>query len=310
MVKENEAAVSAQEAEMIKLGLTPASARVLKEDKENLELDEDDEDIEELDEDAVDEAKDDKDEEEKDETVHKKGVTFKQFNELRKELREAKGKLIDMATKNAELEAKLPDDFEQRVDALAKEIGVEDPDGLKKITGLMKDVMKGQTAGLERKLADLEAKFHEKEQSEPVQDEFAAEWETFETSFAKEYPNATSEQLKQAQKVMHELSHTKGIGGKSYLDDKGRELLDPYPFDYIYFKNKEKFEEVVTKNRSKGMETPRSNASRARDDGRPEENKPLSKNSAQADILAYEKRANRAMADSSDRLSVPIDDTI
>ena len=309
MDRENESALSAQEAEMVRLGLTPASKRASPK-AEVQELDDDDDDIEELEDEGDEKSDESKEEESKEDSKDKKGIPFKQFNELRKELREANHKIAEMATRNAELEAKLPDDFEQRVDDLAKEIGVEDPEGLKKITSLMKDVMKGQTAGLEKKLADLESKIREKEENEPLNDEFNSEWDTFEETFTKDYPNATKEQVKAVQKLMNELSHEKGVGGKSYVDDKGREALDPYPLDYIFFKNKDKFESIVTKNRNPGMETARSNAERFKDRGDSNENKPLSKNAPQADILAYEKRANRALAESGDRLSVPIDDTI
>lgn len=326
-------AVKAQEDEMRALGLKPHSEKEKGGKKSDLEdddsedmgdLDEEEtEDEEDEDEDTEEESEEDDDSEEdeedsdeedeeedsEDKKSYKKGVPFKKFNELRSELRTANKKIAEMATKNAELEAKLPDDFEQRVDALAKEIGVEDPEGLKKITSLMKEVMKGQTAGLEKKLSDLEEKFSEVKKNEPVKDEFSSEWETFEEDLQKDFPNATPAQLKEAQKLMNTLSHTKGIGGKAYKDDDGRELLDPFPLDYILFKNKDKFDEILGGRKSKGLENNRSQGLKHSkdDDG---EFKQLPKNASAAEIIAYEKRSSRAIADGTDNLRAPVDNTI
>ena len=336
---ENTAAISAQEAEMKKIGLVPHSERI-KRGKEVSEESEDSEDMgyldendpsaplseEEKDSEDKDDSEDsdsdhDKDDKEDDDTedpdsdaddqTYRKGFPFKVFNKTRSELRELQGKLKEMADKNAELESKLPDDFQERVTALAKEIGVENPDGLIKITSFMKEVTKGQTAGLEKKLADLEAKFSETTKVDPMKlDEFPTEWKTFvENDMKKYFPNATPAELKDAEKLMNDLSHTKGVGGKTYFDENGNELIDPYSLDYLMFNHKDKFEKLLTTRKSRGMEDNKTqNYDSSRDNS--SEMPVLPKNPTMAQIKAYEMKSSRAIADGDDNLRSPIDNSI
>lgn len=335
---ENKGARSAQEAEMKKLGITPHSERKGEKSEKDSELedeeveeleDEDTEDQDDEEEDSEDESEEDEedsedeeeseeeseneeDEDEEDEeesqSHKKKGVSFKQFNALRSDLRKANKQIADLVEKGSKKTEDVPDDFQKRVDDLAKEIGVENPDGLKKIMALVEDVIKGTKTDFDKKLTDLEEKYGKIIKATPVQDEFGKEWKSFEKSFSKEYPNATDEEVEAAQKLMNRLSHTPGIGGKAYKDADGRELLDPYELDYIYFKNKDQFAELVTGKKVRGLESSRTQGIKKGQEGK-EENKPLRKGASVKEIQEYEKRSARAI-EGIDNLSEPVDDTI
>lgn len=311
MANENEKARADQEDELRKVGLEPAKeADESKEDEEEAETveTEKEETEEEESEDEIDETKEpeeESDEEEDEEDLEdleegqsRKNVPLETYNKLRKELRDSKKIINEQIQKNKELESKLPDDFMERVDAFAKEIGVEDPEALKKIVKFMKEaVVDKNTKRLEDKLTALEQSIADSKKSAPITDEFPKEWKTFEKEFTKEYPNATEEQIEKAQKLMEELSHTEGIGGKSYKDKDGREMLDPYPLDYIYFKNKEKFSELVTDKKRKSMETTRTQKI-SEDRGKKDtEELTLSDNPTPVEIEKYGKASSKIIAE-------------
>lgn len=326
---ENKSARNAQEEEMKKLGITPHSERGGKSEKdsesdedevEEVEDDEEDEseeeeedseeeESEEEDENDEDEDEEDEEDEEEESQSHKKkGISFKQYNELRSDLREANRTIAKLIEKDSKKTEDVPDDFSKRVDNLAKEIGVENPDGLKKIMALVNDVITGTKTDFEKKLSDMEEKYGKIIKNTPVQDEFSTEWKSFEKSFKKEFPEATDEEVEAAQELMNELSHTPKIGGKVYTDKDGRKLLDPYELDYVYFKNKDKFKEIIGGKKVRGMETNRSQGIKKGQD-KNEENKPLRKGASVKEIQDYEKRSARAM-EGMDNLSEPVDQTI
>ena len=328
---ENKSARATQEEEMKKLGITPHSERVSKgkgsdsedEDEdieeEKEEEDNDDESEDEEDEDSEDEEEDeDKDEDEEDEEEEdedeesqshkKKGIPYKAFNELKRELRSVKKQLAEKGKSAGE---EVSDDFDKRVDELAKEMQLDEngKEGIKKLTNLMKDVIKGTSSKYEEKLANLEKEFGKLQKDTPIKDDFEKEWKTFEKQdLRKQFPDASPEELEEAQKLMHKLSHTKGIGGKAYVDENGREMLDPYELEYVFFKNKSKFEEIMTGKKVKGMETSRTRQNLGREQ-KENSSKSLPKNASLQDIRAYEKRAAEAMQ-GMDNLSDPVDDTI
>lgn len=279
------------------------------ESEEEEEEDESEESEEESDEDEESEE-DESDEEEDDEGSSKKQIPFKTHNKLRKELGDVKRQLDIALKKNVEMEAKLPDDFQERIDALAKEIGVEDPESLKKIINLVKEVAVDKNVkGLEEKISKLEARVQENKAAEVV-DEFPSEWKTFEDDyFSKEFPNATAEQKKSAREVMRGLAGTKDVGGKAYKHpETGKEVLDPYPLDYIFYRNRDKFEELVTGKVSKGMETAR--GSRIATDKGVEEIKHLPKNASAQSIRELDKKYARMEADANDGMRAPADSNI
>lgn len=324
---ENKAARSSQEEQMKKLGLQPHSERIEgtdsesdedededTEDQEEEEESEDEEEDSSEDEDETeedsddDEDEEDEDEEEESQSPKKKGISYKQFNELRSDLRKANKKIADLIENDSKKVETVPDDFQTRIDTLAKEIGVENPEGLKKIMSLVQEVIKGTETNFEKKLADIEEKYGKIIKNTPVEDHYSKEWREFsKSSFSKEFPNATSDELEAAQELMNRLSHTPGIGGKVYEDANGRKLLDPYELDYIYFKNKEQFQTLLTGKKSRGMEKSRTQGIEKNKGG--EENKPLRKGASIAEIRDYDKRSARAM-EGMDNLSTPVDDSI
>lgn len=323
MADENETARAQQETEMKKHGITPASERKnAGKDSESDEDEDDEENVDDTEEEEEDSAEDDEeeetdeneedeeDEEEEEGQSHKKkGIPYKVFNGLRKDLREANAKIADLMKKDDKKVEDVPEDFSKRVEALAKEIGVEDATGLKKIMALMDEVVKGQSSNFEKKLADLEEKYGKIIKSAPIDDGFDKEWKSFEKSvFGKEFPDASEEELEQAQELMNELSHSKKTGGIAYKDGEGRELLNPYPLDYILFKNKKQFEEIMGGKKSHGMEDGRSQNIRTGRETK-NENKPLPKNASPKEIQEYAKRSSRLMG-SLDSLGTPIDDSI
>jgi hypothetical protein len=323
MADENETARAQQEAEMKKHGITPASERQKagkdSDDDEDVDDDENAEDTESEEEDSADEEEeeetdddeeDEEDEEEEEGQSHKKkGIPYKIYNEMRSELREANRKIGELMKKDDKKVEDVPEDFSKRVEAVAKEIGVGDATGLKKIMALVDEVMKGKASNLEKKLADLEEKYGKIISSAPIEDGFESEWKTFQKSvFSKEFPDATDEELEAAQGLMNELSHSKKTGGIAYRDDEGRELLNPYPLDYILFKNKSKFTEIMGGKKSHGMEDGRSQNIRTGRETK-NENKPLPKNVSPKEIQEYAKRSSRLMG-SLDSLGTPIDDSI
>ncbi len=204
---------------------------------------------------------------------------------------------------NAELEAQLPDDLDAYADELAKEIGVEDPENLKKILKVMKKVvgkdkdkesaeLREKITGLEEKIAAI-PKVAEKG-TEAI--EFTEEWGSFEPNFTAEFPNATKEQIASAKKLMEKLSHTPGIGGKQFKDASGNDMLDPYPLSYIFFQHRKEFEETVDVKRKKGMETGKSQGTSKEDDAP----KKLPKNASASQIRERERELARIESGESD----------
>lgn len=208
---------------------------------------------------------------------------------LRQQLKEA----LDEKQK---IMAKLPDDLDDKISDLAKEIGVEDPENLKKMIKFVKEIGGKDIADIREQLAILMKGNHQETQS--VQ--FSREWDSFKPILEKEFPAASKEEIEKAQKLMDKLSHTDGIGGRKFKADDGNEQLDPYPLDYILFKNRDKFEEVMTAKRKKGLESGRSQGITRQSDAP----KKLPKNASAAQIRQREKEL-MSLEDGGDGLRTP-----
>ncbi len=233
-----------------------------KKDSKKDEQDEDDSEDSDEDSDKEDDEEDEDeiDESEKDEVNPKKVKIFEKYNKIRKELKEAKAKVTELLDSNKKLEDKLPDDFDAELTKFTKEVGVEDPESLKKIVDFLKKFAVDKNASkLQSQIEDLKKEVENAKASKPVADEFPDEWKAFRDDiFVKEFPNATKDELKTVRAKMEVLAKTKGVGGKPYIDkETGKEVLDPYPLDYIYFKHKDKFAELVTTKKSGAMESAR-----------------------------------------------------
>lgn len=224
------------------------SSKNSKEDEHN--------DSEDSDDDSDEDSEDDEDEDfesEKDKVNPKKVKVFEAVKKYKKELRVANEKI-------AALESKLPDDFQEELEKFTKEVGVEDPESLKKIVDFLKKFAIDKNANkLQAQIEDLKKEVEAGKTSKPIADEFPEEWKTFRDDILlKEFPNASKDELKTVRSKMELLAKSKNIGGKVYIDEKsGKEVLDPYPLDYIYYKNKDTFAELMTGKKIKGMETAR-----------------------------------------------------
>ena len=279
-------------------------------DTEDSDEEDDSEDSED-DSDSNDEDEDEDDEDDEEDSSQKKGkISFKKYNEMRSDLREARKELADEIAKSKALEAKLPDDFQERVKTLAKEIGIEDPENMGKMMALIKDASLGHVKGLENKISELEQQIADKKSAEVV-DSFPQEWDSFEKTFLKQYPHATTEQLKEVRSKMRDLAGTEDIGGKVYIHpDTKQKALDPYPLDYIFFKNKEVFESLVTVRKTKGMETARTAAISSSEDKEDLNEAVLPKNASAEQIRKLDKAYSKAEAGSFDGLRAPTNSNI
>ena len=258
-------------------------------DEEDEDLDESDEE-DEADDSEDDEDSDEEDEEDEEEDDHKK-IPVSQFNKLRAEKRDLQKKLDLAIDNNKKLEAMLPDDFSDRVKALATEIGVEDPENFEKVLKLMRDSIVGKDVkNLEEKLSKLEKQVESNKPEATVVDEFPAEWESFEKDILpREFPNATREEIKDLRALMRSLANDPKTGGKVYKHQAtGKDVIDPYPLKYILFDNREKFDELVTNKRSEGMENGKSQGiSKDAKDG---DIKHVNHNSSASDIVSLDKK--------------------
>lgn len=219
--------------------------------------DDDEEDDEEEDDSETDDDEDDEEEEDEEDKKSKSNLARerakkdkfkKQRDDARRKLAEA---LADRGSDGTGSDA----EFEKEINELAKELDIEDPEALKKMLAVFK-----KNSG-SKEVEDLKKKVEElskdrQERTETVA--FSKEWKGFKSTITKEYPEASDKVLEKMQDLMDELSHAKETGGKLYKDSHGNLVLDPYPMDYIYFKNRSKFDELFDGKKRKGMETGRS----------------------------------------------------
>lgn len=283
------------------------------EDSEEEEGEEDSSEDEETDE--SEESEDDSEEEESEEAADKssskkskKFVPFKVVNELRKELGETKRLLGESIENNKKLEAKLPDDFQERIDTLSKEIGIQDPESLKKIINLIKEVAVDKNVkNLESKISNLEKQVQENKTSVIV-DEFPNEWKSFEeSSFSKEFPNATAEQKKSARELMRKLAGNPKTGGKVYEHPQTKQkVLDPYPLKFIFWEHQDEFKELVTDKKIKGMERSRGGHITTSREEANTDDLHVPKNASAATIMDKDKKYRQLEAGASDRFNKPV----
>lgn len=283
------------------------------EEEDDADDDDSDED-DESDEDSEDDSDEDEDDEEDEDDDSEKDQSrkrdpkkvFKKYNEIRKEKKVLLAKIDELNTK---LEASLPDDFQDRVAELTKDLGVQDPAGLEKVIKFIKEfAVDKNVKKLEDKITTLQKQVDANKVSSVV-DEFPKEWETFEASLKKEYPNATPEQLKAAKKEMEKLSKTKNVGGKAYIDkESGMEVLDPYPLDYIFYKHKDTFSVLVGGKKRKAMESAHTN--RQTDTNKDGEVQHLAKNAPASDIRKLDKKYSKLESGAFEQMRSPVDNTI
>lgn len=343
----NKDARASQEAEMKKLGLTPAASS--DEDESGSDSDEDESDEEagdESDEDSEDDKDDAKDSDEEDEDEgdadddadddsededseeddsdeddeddeddgdssknrKKKHIPFKKYNQMRKDLKTALKAIAKLTKDDKKADEKKPDDFDARVDALSKEIGITDPENFKKLTTFLKEYSTASTGELAKKLEALETAVAASK-AQPVDSEFREEWQSFtEDHLTKDYPNITKAEKKQVRTLMRTLAHSKKTGGVPFIDTDGTEKLSPYALDYIFFKNRDKFEAIITTKKVKGMERSKTPTGKKGKDEKTDA-AVLPPNATLAQIKEYEKESRKSQAN-MDNLRVIEDNSI
>lgn len=188
---------------------------------------------------------DDEEEEEVDKPSTQKGIPPREFNKIRTQLREEKEAREAMAQELAELKAQKQEvertvSEEESILTIAKEMLPDDATEeqlrstqfqLKKILQLTgRSNQSEELKGLQEKIATME--------DEKI---FNQEWEEFSSEIASNYPGSTSKQLREAKNTMDELAHL-----PEYADKE---------FDYVYYKNKDRFAEIFTTRKSKTFDS-------------------------------------------------------
>lgn len=187
--------------------------------------------------------------------------------ELQSDFDQKLEKLKEEMSKTAPNETKT-DDLEEEVAKLAKDLDF-DPDKIKKIIEVAR---KGMELSAEDKLTLQNIK----EQKEVQEQEkiFNEEWQTL--PLKEQFPNASKEQLDKAKETMDELAHS-----EKYHD------MD---MDYILFKEKDKFSEILFSPKQKTFESGKLVPTSEENDEFPEFNP----NMTPAQFEAFEKKRNKA----------------
>lgn len=192
------------------------------------------------------EAESEEEDEEDVESEHPtKGIPPKEFNKVRSRVRELEEENRILKEQKALDESSKPPVSEEELEQAAKELSKPNATAeevnatklsMKKILDLawkgakMSDEDKERLSTLTGKLSELEDK-----------ETFSNEWEKFEVSLEKEFPRASSSQIREARKAMDELAHAPQFADKE--------------FDYVYFKNKDIFDEILSPIRKKTFES-------------------------------------------------------
>lgn len=191
------------------------------------------------------ETDDSEDEDEEPETRRPgKGIPPKEFNRVRRESREKDAKIEELTQKLSELESK-PSVTEEEIDAAAKDLAGEGakPEVIQATKVSVKKILDlawkgGRMSDAERKeLATATNKLKELEDEKL----FNSDWDTFEVKLEKQYPKATPAQIREARKAMDELAHAPQFADKE--------------FDYVAFKNKDIFDEILSPRSKKTFES-------------------------------------------------------
>ncbi|CAM5999294.1 unnamed protein product [Sphagnum balticum] len=250
--------------------------------------DNDDDDLDETEDDESldDDHEDDSDDEDDDDGTVK--ISKKELQILQKKASKSSKKddtiaeLRDLLGKKANNVS--DEDFTDLTDELAKELGITDKDNAAKLLKVMSKLSDRKLKGLQEKLDKYETRETEKSIGETYQTEF----KSFTPILKKEFANISDADFKKVSDLMYELSHSPKTGGVEYVDSDGKRKLNPYDLDYIFFKNRAKFEEVIDGKKVRGMETSRTRQATHREANNGE-SKPITRDSSVADIAARDK---------------------
>jgi hypothetical protein len=157
----------------------------------------------------------------------------------------------------------ITESIDDALERIADEEGL-DAGGLKRIASEISKSIKAELKkeglvrddlpeDLQDKLKVIE-EINEERKTEKVQKKdtevFAEKWNNFTTVLKQSYPNAGSHELAEAEKLMYDISHSPEGG---VIVDQKNKILRPYPFDYILYQNRDKFNtllKVMPKGRS------------------------------------------------------------
>ena len=186
---------------------------------------------------------DEEEDEEEDPNPKSKGIPSKVFNKTRSELREAKEAIKTLQDQLAERDAQnAPALDEEAITAAAKEMLPEDAseEQIKATEFQLKKIMElasKNSPKADDRYATLEAKIAAMEDEKL----FSKEWKGFEGELRKQYPHANPKQIEEARAAMDELAHAEQFADKE--------------FDYVHFKNKDIFDEILAKKQTKTFES-------------------------------------------------------
>jgi len=156
----------------------------------------------------------------------------------RKELEELGGKVDTLTALVQQLaQARSPESKEEAKDEIAdfaKEQNL-DADGLKKLVGIIKSQIKPE----EKPPVEEAESYNEAEEAKIFNDE----WDAFQVDIEEQFKNSAPSQWKKAKTLMDELSHSEDYHDKD--------------LDYVYFKNKQAFEDILFSPKKKSAETSR-----------------------------------------------------
>ncbi len=153
------------------------------------------------------------------------------------ELKELAGKVDTLTGLVQQLaQARSPEKQEEAKDELADFASEQnlDAEGLKRLVGIIQK--KIQPAD---KPAEQEPEYKEAEEAQI----FNVEWDDFQEQVEEKFKNSTPSQWKKAKVLMDELSHSEDYHDKD--------------LDYVYFKNKQAFDDILFAPKKKSAETSR-----------------------------------------------------
>lgn len=176
-----------------------------------------------------------------------RGIPTREFNQVRKEKAELLQQLKEREARIAELEraSQKPPVSDDEIAAAAKELAPQNatPEQVEATKFQLKKILDLASKGTRMSDSDKQEYLELKDAIADFKDEktFRDEWETFSDEITKSYSQATPKQWREAEKAMDELAHAPQFADKE--------------FDYVYFRNKDIFDEILGAPRKKSLET-------------------------------------------------------
>lgn len=201
-------------------------------DEESSEANESDDEAEE------DESEDEDEEEEESDKKIPRTVPYSKLKSKENKIKQLQKEIADLKTAKAEAKdegdkdevARVQKEIEDTAKKLGEELGMDDKAIAKILEAGIK--LSSKKTELPKEIQDKLKAFDELlKQSEDQKESahFEKEWNQFDIK--KQYPNATKAAILEARKLMDDLSHSKDF--------------HKYELDYIFFKNKSKFETIL-----------------------------------------------------------------